>query len=67
MAGARDCRERPDRYANQYAHFSSMRWVLDQYGQGEAYRNHFVTAEGSKDYADCVAQVELGHMMRRER
>lgn len=35
-------------------------------GKGTAYRNHFVTGEGSKDYADCMALVASGHMTRRE-
>lgn len=28
-------------------------------------RNHFVTGEGSDDYADCVALVDAGLMVRR--
>jgi hypothetical protein len=28
------------------------------------HRNHFVTGEGSKDFADCVALVERGWMSR---
>lgn len=38
---------------------------LDQYGQGSSYRNHFVTGEGSTDYADCMALVDRGYMTRR--
>ncbi|PND22892.1 hypothetical protein CN934_03560 [Ensifer sp. MMN_5] len=38
---------------------------LDQYGRGEPYRNHFVTGEGSKDHADCMALVDLGLMTVR--
>lgn len=38
---------------------------LDEYGRGNPYRNHFVTGEGSKDHADCVALVDLGFMTRR--
>ena len=37
---------------------------LDQYGRGTFYRNRFVTGAGSKDHADCMALVELGHMTR---
>lgn len=35
---------------------------LDQYGRGTMYRSHFVTGEGSKDHADCMALVEAGYM-----
>jgi hypothetical protein len=38
---------------------------LDQYGQGTFYRNHFVTGEGSKDHADCMALVNAGFMTVR--
>lgn len=38
---------------------------LDQYGRGSFYRNHFVTGEGSKDHADCMALVALGFMTTR--
>lgn len=34
------------------------------YGRDE-YRNHFVTGEGSVDYADCMALVDAGLMERR--
>ena len=37
---------------------------LDEYGRGTFYRNRFVTGEGSKDHADCMALVELGFMSR---
>ena len=30
------------------------------------YRNHFCTGPGSKDYSDCMALVESGHMTRRD-
>lgn len=39
---------------------------LDQYGRGTFYRNHFVTGEGSKDHADCMALVDLGFMKVRK-
>ena len=39
---------------------------LDDKGRGKAYREHFVTGPGSKDYDDCMALVESGHMVRRE-
>lgn len=35
---------------------------LDQYGNGNQYRNRFVTGEGSKDFADCRALVADGLM-----
>lgn len=38
---------------------------LDQYGRGEAYRNHFVTGTGSKDHADCLNLVSMGFMTCR--
>jgi len=34
------------------------------YGR-KMYRNHFVTGEGSTNYADCMALVEMGLMTRR--
>jgi len=37
---------------------------LDEYGRGTFYRNRFVTGEGSKDHADCIALVEQGFMSR---
>lgn len=37
---------------------------VDQYGRGRMYRNHFVTGEGSKDHADCLALVERGDIIR---
>ena len=38
---------------------------VDRHGQGERYRNHFVTGEGSVDYPDCMALVGAGLMERR--
>lgn len=38
---------------------------LDDYGQGNSYRNYFVTGEGSKDYPFCRDLVEHGYMARR--
>ncbi|MGC4409596.1 hypothetical protein D4A92_19815 [Rhizobium rosettiformans] len=38
---------------------------LDEYGRGTFYRNHFVTGEGSKDHADCMALVRVGLMTVR--
>ena len=39
---------------------------LDQYGRGSMYRNHFVTGEGSTDYADCMTLVDAGYMAVRK-
>lgn len=38
---------------------------LDEYGQGEQYRNHFVTGEGSNDFPLCRELVAEGLMMER--
>ncbi|RSY83139.1 hypothetical protein DAH66_12785 [Sphingomonas koreensis] len=38
---------------------------VDQHGEGEQYRNRFVTGEGSVDYPVCVALVVVGLMTRR--
>jgi hypothetical protein len=38
---------------------------VDQYGQGQQYRSHFVTGPGSKDYDDCEALVTAGMMTVR--
>ncbi|RIV79549.1 hypothetical protein [Pelagerythrobacter aerophilus] len=38
---------------------------VDQYGQGEQYRNYFVTGEGSIDHPICMEAVERGLMIRR--
>ena len=37
---------------------------LDTYGRGPMYRHHFVTGPCSDDYADCMALVDLGLMVR---
>lgn len=34
-------------------------------GTGRVYRNHFVTGEGSTDYAACMSLVAAGYMSRR--
>lgn len=38
---------------------------LDQYGNGEMYRNHFCTGPGSSDYPICTSLVERGLMVQR--
>lgn len=35
---------------------------VDQYGQGEQYRNHFATGPGGKDFAKCQQLTEMGFM-----
>jgi len=35
---------------------------VDEYGEGNQYRNHFVTGEGSNDWESCNELVELGMM-----
>lgn len=37
---------------------------LDANGRGESYRSHFVTGEGSSDYAHCMTAVAAGLMVR---
>lgn len=39
---------------------------LDDYGQGESYRNHFVTGPECDNWSLCMAQVEAGRMVRHE-
>lgn len=38
---------------------------LDDYGQGNAYRNRFVTTPSTVDWPLCMAHVEAGRMERR--
>jgi len=35
---------------------------VDEFGQGEQYRDHFVTGEGSDDHPACMEAVERGLM-----
>lgn len=37
---------------------------VDRYGQGDPYRNHFVTGQGSDDFAGCMVLVDAGLMTR---
>lgn len=39
---------------------------VDRHGQGEQYRNYFVTGEGSDDHPDCCALVKAGLMTRQK-
>ena len=39
---------------------------LDEYGQGNPYRNHFVAGEDCDNWALCMAHVEAGRMVRHE-
>ena len=38
---------------------------VDEYGRGNQYRNHFVTAPGSDNYEICQKLVESGLMVSR--
>ena len=35
---------------------------VDQYGQGDKYRNHFATSPGGKDFLTCQRLAEMGFM-----
>lgn len=37
---------------------------LDEYGQGRAYRNHYVADVGHHGYDACMAHVDAGRMKR---
>lgn len=50
----------------QHLHILQHALGLDQYGQGNMYRNHFVTGEGSKDYDQCMTLTSQGLMIRHE-
>jgi hypothetical protein len=39
---------------------------LDDYGQGNSYRNHFVTGPACDNWALCMAHLEAGRMVRHE-
>lgn len=39
---------------------------LDDYGQGRAYRNHYVTGPGCDGWALCMAHVAAGRMVRHD-
>jgi hypothetical protein len=51
--------------AGEELHILQHSLGVDQFGQGEQYRNHFVTGEGSDDHPHCMALVERGLMQRR--
>lgn len=50
---------------NALLHILQHALGVDQYGQGEQYRDHFVTGEGSVDHSHCMEAVERGLMTRR--
>ncbi len=52
--------------AIQRLHILQHSLGLDQFGQGDQYRNRFVTGEGSDDYGDCMDLVAGGLMVRRD-
>lgn len=37
---------------------------LDSLGRGTAYRNYFITSQGSADYPECTALVDAGLMTK---
>ncbi len=39
---------------------------VDEHGQGDQYRSHFVTGAGSDDHPTCLALVEQRLMTRRD-
>ena len=47
---------------DQKLHILQHSLGLDKYGQGDSYRNHFATSEGSKDHQACNELVESGLM-----
>lgn len=49
---------------DQRLHILQHALGLDSYGQGNSYRNHFVTGPGSKDFDACTALVGAGLMTR---
>ena len=51
---------------NQRLHILQHSLGLDQHGQGESYRNHFCTGEGSDDHPCCSAMVADGLMTVRK-
>ena len=50
---------------NALLHILQHALGVDQFGQGEQYRNHFVTGDGSVDHPFCMAAVVRGLMVRR--
>jgi hypothetical protein len=50
---------------NDLLHILQHSLGVNQYGQGNQYRNHFVTSKGSKDYDGCMELVARGLMTRR--
>lgn len=51
--------------AERQLHILQHSLGVDQYGQGEQYRSHFVTGAESDDHPDCMALFEAGLMRRR--
>lgn len=50
---------------SEHLHILQHSLGLDRYGQGNPYRNHFVTGAGATDYPLCTALVTAGLMTRR--
>jgi hypothetical protein len=53
-------------YMDKMLHILQHSLGLDRNGQGRAYRNHFVTSEGSTDWPHCCALVGKGLMEMHE-
>lgn len=51
---------------SQQLHILQHSLGVDKYGQGEQYRNHFVTGRGSKDWDDCLRLCVTGMMKHRK-
>lgn len=56
-----------DRVKPGHLHILQHALGLDQYGRGNAYRNHFVTGPGSTDWDHCLALEGEGLMMRADK
>lgn len=52
--------------ASERLHILQHSLGVDQFGQGNQYRNRFVTGAGSDDYDDCMELVVAGLMVRRD-
>lgn len=52
--------------ASERLHILQHSLGVDEFGQGNQYRNRFVTGAGSDDYDDCIELVSSGLMTRRD-
>jgi hypothetical protein len=51
---------------NESLHVLQHALGLDDYSQGNPYRNHFVASEGHDDWARLMDHVESGRMVRHD-